>query len=174
MADQVGSVLLWLRSCSSGCERRRADGTQEVWCVTAAGAVSQISLTLNSWTPPDSWVNHPAGTWYVGTWSNGTGPLDGVARNFALWDVALAPSDINALGSISPKIQDVVWARDVDAGEVTANGTLSNLVISRRTHPSVGFTPTIVAQGPLGTWSVSGAQLGYTANPRPRPACLPP
>jgi hypothetical protein len=142
---------------------RRADGTQEVWCVTSAGAVSQIALTLNSGTPPASWSAHPTGTWYLGAWSTGASPLDGVGRSLALWDVALAPADISALGSIAPKIQDVVWARDSDAGEVAINGALNNHVISGRTHPSVGFTPAIITQGSLGTWSVVGTQLGYSA-----------
>jgi hypothetical protein len=146
---------------------RRENGTQEVWCVTASGAVSQISLTLNSGTPPGSWSAHPAGTWYAGTWSSGIDPLSGVARSLALWNVALSASDINALGSIDPKIQNVVWARHVDAGDVEASGTRDNIALTPSVHPKVGFTPSIVTQGSLGTYAVSGQVLTYAAGAAP-------
>ena len=77
------------------------------------GRRAQIALTLSSGTPPGSWSAHPAGTWYLGAWSTGVDALSGVARSLALWDVALSASDISALGSISPQIQNVVWARAV-------------------------------------------------------------
>jgi hypothetical protein len=144
---------------------RRGNGTQEVWCVTADGAVSQISLTLNSGTPPGNWTAHPGSTWYVGTWP-GSDPLDGVARSLALWDVALFAGDINALGSISPKIQNVVWARDIDAGEVQINTTSADILIGKA-HPASGFTPSIITQGSLGTYAINGEALRYTAGSSP-------
>jgi hypothetical protein len=146
---------------------RRANGTQEVWRVTADGTASQIGLTLDNGTPPGSWSAHPTGTWYVGAWSNLADPLNGVARSLALWNVALAASDINALGSIDPKIQNIVWARDVDAGEVEVSGTRDNIALTPHVHPEVGFTPSIVTQGSLGTYGLSGQVLTYAAGSTP-------
>jgi hypothetical protein len=120
-------------------------------------------MILNSGTPPSSWNAHPAGTWYAGAWSNGVDALSGVARSLALWNVALSASDINALGSIDPKIQNIVWARDLDAGDVEVSGTRDNIALTPCVRPKVGFTPSIMTQGSLGAYGVSGQVLTYAA-----------
>lgn len=145
---------------------RRSNGTQEVW-VVADGAASQIGLTLDSGTPPSSWSAQPAATWYVGTWPSFIPPLDGVARSLALWNVALPAGDIVALASINPPIRNVVWARDVDAGEVGVSSSRDHVSLTDAVHPEVGFTPAITQQGALGSWGTDGQALTYDAGSTP-------
>jgi hypothetical protein len=142
---------------------RRSNGTQEVWTVTASGTVSQIALTLDSGTAPGSWSAHPAGTWYVGVWSTGIAPLNGVARGLALWNVALSSSDIIDLGEASPVIQRVVSARALDVGEQEVNSTVLYSVATH-VHPEVNFTLSVIdGTGTSGTLSTSGTSLSYAA-----------
>ena len=113
--------------------------------MTAGGVVTQIALTLSSGTAPASWPAHPAGTWYLGAWSSGVDALSGFARSLALWNVALSVSDISALGSINPQIQNVVWARAINTGSLAASTSRDNISLTGDVHPKAGFTPSIVS-----------------------------
>lgn len=145
---------------------RTASGGQQVWVYdVAAGTVSQIALTLNFGTPPGSWNAPPAGEVRIGTVSTLQSMLNGVARDLAIWDVALDSTDILALANIVPQPEPiVVYAKALDAGSVNESATLPDIPVLDNIHPSTGYALSVVdGAGTFGTLTTDGADLTYVA-----------
>ena len=66
-----------------------------------------------------------------------------------LWNAALSTIEINALGSIDPKIENAGLGARWRCWDVEISGTRDNIALMPNVHPKVDLMPSIVTQDRL-------------------------
>jgi hypothetical protein len=123
-----------------------------------------VQLVLDAGTPPATWAVPPAGTLYLGTFSNMTASFDGLMSEVAIWN-SYVFTQANSLSLSTP--QNVVWLRDFDAGSVNVNTTI-DIPLAPHAHPASGFTPSVVSDPPPPSIvTVNGEQIQFQAGATP-------